>query len=181
MIKGTTIIGIDPSTSATGIVVINKNEPNLTEPLIAYEIKPAPKLTGIDRYVAIITEIMKLVESYRPVFIVIEGYSLNMRHASSVIPLVEIGSLLRFMLRVEKISWLDPRASELKKFATGKGNTPKDTVMLNVYKKWGFEATTNNIADAYVLAMMGLAHIGKLPGATKEMSKIANGLKLKCN
>jgi len=181
MNKGKTIIGIDPSTSATGIVVINKDEPNLTEPLRAYDIKPDKKLTGIDRSVAIVTEIMRFVTFYKPAFVVIEGYSLNLRNSSSVIPLVELGGLLRFMLRVEKISWLDPRASELKKFVTGKGNAQKDMVILNVYKKWGFDAANNNIADAYVLAMMGLAHIGELKGVTKEMEKIAKSLKLKCN
>jgi len=181
MNKGKTIIGIDPSTSATGLVVIDIDDPDLSNPLIAYDIKPTAKLTGIDRSVFIVTEIMKMVTFYRPVFVVIEGYSLNLRNASSVIPLVELGSLLRFMLRVDKTSWLDPRASELKKFATGKGNAPKDVVMLNAYKKWGFDAANNNIADAYVLAMMGLAHIGELKGATKEMEKIAKSLKLKFN
>jgi len=181
MSKGRTIIGIDPSTSSTGIVIINRDGLNLDEPLIACDIKPDKKLTGIDRSLAIVTEIMKLVIPYNPAFVVIEGYSLNMRNVSSVIPLVELGGLLRFMLRVEKISWLDPRASELKKFATGKGNAQKDMVMLNTYKKWGFDAANNNIADAYVLAMMGLAHLGELKGATKEMGKIAKSLELKCN
>jgi len=181
MNKGKTIIGIDPSTSSTGLVVIDVDDLNLSEPLIACDIKPPAKLTGIDRCIFIITEIMKMVTFYRPLFVVIEGYSLNMRNVASVIPLVELGSLLRFMLRVEKISWLDPRASELKKFVTGKGNAQKDMVMLNVYKKWSFDAANNNIADAYVLAIMGLAHIGELKGVTKEMEKIAKSLKLKCN
>ena len=69
---------------------------------------------------------MQTVQDDKPDRIVMEGYSLNMKHASSVIPLVELGGLLRFMLHLDGFKWYDPRATEVKKFVTGKGNSPKD-------------------------------------------------------
>lgn len=47
--------------------------------------------------------------------------------------------------------------TSLKKFATGKGNVPKDNVMLAVFKKWGVEFKSNDLADAYTVARVAYA------------------------
>jgi crossover junction endodeoxyribonuclease RuvC len=109
--------------------------------------------------------------------IVIEGYSLNMKNASSVVPLVEVGCAVRLMLYLDGLTWFDPRAPEVKKFATGKGNAPKDVVMMHVLKRWGHESKTNNTADAYVCAAMGLAASDQLPGTNAEMRAVAEKMK----
>lgn len=44
--------------------------------------------------------------------------------------------------------------TKLKKYITGKGNCRKDLILLNVYKKYGVEFDDDNLADAFVLAMM---------------------------
>ena len=45
----------------------------------------------------------------------------------------------------------------VKRYATGSGAAPKDAVMLSVFKRWSFDPdNNNNLADAYVLARMGL-------------------------
>ena len=110
--------------------------------------------------------------------IVLEGYSLNLQHASSVVPLVELGGLLRFMLFIDGFKWFDPRASEVKKFVTGKGNSPKDQVMMHVLKRWGHTSKSNNTADAFVCAAMGLAHANRLAGVTVDMRAIVGKLGL---
>lgn len=47
------------------------------------------------------------------------------------------------------------------KYATGKGNAPKDTVMLAVARRHpDVEITNNNEADALTLAAMGARHLG---------------------
>lgn len=49
----------------------------------------------------------------------------------------------------------------LKKYATGKGNASKDTVLAAVVKRYlDIDVTDNNIADALVLAAMGARHLG---------------------
>jgi crossover junction endodeoxyribonuclease RuvC len=42
----------------------------------------------------------------------------------------------------------------LKKFASGKGNSKKQEMMLQIYKRWGVELTDDNAADAYSLARL---------------------------
>lgn len=46
---------------------------------------------------------------------------------------------------------------QLKKFATGKGNTSKDNMILPIYKRWGYEHDSDNVRDAYVLANIARA------------------------
>lgn len=41
--------------------------------------------------------------------------------------------------------------SHLKQFVTGKGNSKKELVMKEVYKKWKFDTDDNNEADAFVM------------------------------
>lgn len=167
-------MGIDPSTSATGIVLLKEQE---VSPLLILEHEVKPKdISGMTRNQMIVTAVMEIVHQFHPDKIVIEGYSLNLKNASSVVPLVELGGLLRFMLYLDGLSWYDPRASEVKQFVTGKGNSPKEVVMMNVFKRWGFEAKTNNTADAYVCAAMGLAQANRLQGVNLDMRKIAGAM-----
>jgi crossover junction endodeoxyribonuclease RuvC len=139
------------------------------------------KLTGTERNREIVTVIMETIHELKPDKIVVEGYSLNLKNAASVVPLVELGGLLRFMLVLDGFKWFDPRAPEVKKFATGEGNADKSKMMMNVLKRWGHEPKTHNTADAYVLACMGLAQQNRLKGATKEMLGIVGKLELRCN
>lgn len=178
--KPITSMGIDLSATATGLVTLRETGSAIPETLWEMEVKSKGS-TGVTRAKEVVTVIMEAVHSQNPDKIVVEGYSLNTKNASSIIPLVEIGGLLRFMLHIDGLKWYDPRASEVKKFATGKGNTPKDKVMMHVLKRWNFEAATNNTADAYVLAAMGLAQANRLPGITLDMRKIAGSMGVKCN
>lgn len=169
----TIAIGIDLSTSSTGFAFIGPD----IQPYVS-TIKGDPKKSGMDKHHTMVSRIMERIHAVKHDIIVIEGYSLNMKNASSVVPLVELGGLLRFMLYLDGIPWCDPRASELKKFVTGKGNTKKEHMMMHVLKRWG--VTTNNAdeADAYGLACMGLARLRALP-VTKEMQKIASEMEFR--
>jgi crossover junction endodeoxyribonuclease RuvC len=84
-------------------------------------------------------------------------------------------------MKLDGLKWYDPRATELKKFVCGKGTANKEQVMLQVFKRWGYEAATNNMADGYGLACMGLAQAGRLPGITLDMQKITGALSIRCN
>ncbi len=42
----------------------------------------------------------------------------------------------------------------LKKFATGKGTSKKQEMLLQIYKRWGVEFLDDNAADAYALARL---------------------------
>jgi Holliday junction resolvasome RuvABC endonuclease subunit len=170
-------LGLDLSPSATGVVLLAAPEAAaVPQVLVEREIK-VKGLAGQARYAAIVTEIMIAIHKWSPGRVVLEGYGLNLKNASSVIPLVELGGLMRFMLHLDGFSWLEPTPSEVKKFVTGSGAAPKDQVMMHVLKRWGHVSLTNNTADAYACAAIGLAHAEQPVGATKEMRAIAGKLK----
>jgi Holliday junction resolvasome RuvABC endonuclease subunit len=54
----------------------------------------------------------------------------------------------------------------LKKYASGKGNSKKQEMLLQIYKRWGIEFNDDNAADAYALARMaGRVSIDKVEEA----------------
>ncbi len=174
-----TSLGIDPSATATGLVLLGANGSPTPDLLLEHEIKPK-NLTGVERTRFIVTEIMEIVTERQPDRIVLEGYSLG-KNPNSTIPLVELGGLLRFMLNLDGHRWYDPSANELKKFVAGKGTVQKDQIMMWVLKRWQHTSISNNTADAYGLAAIGLAISNRLPGITQEMRAIAGKLAVRCN
>lgn len=177
-----TALGIDLSTSATGLVLLGGN-PDVGNPICLLEdiVKAPKKETGITRAIAITRKVMETIHEKKPDVIVLEGYSLNMRNASSVIPLVELGGMVRLMMYLDDLKWFDPRATELKKFVTGKGNSKKEEMMMNVLKRWGHTSKSNDTADGYGLACMGLLHLGALWEPPQFQHEVVNALTLKCN
>lgn len=176
-----TSLGVDPSTTATGLVLLRESGTRVPDVVKAWEIKPTGSTNGLERAINITTSIMEIIQEYHPDKIVVEGFSLNTKNASSIIPLVELGTLIRFSMKLDGLKWYDPRATELKKFVCGKGTANKEQVMLQVFKRWGFEAPTNNLADGYGLACMGLAQAGRLPGITLDMQKITGAMAIRSN
>jgi crossover junction endodeoxyribonuclease RuvC len=172
-------LGVDLSTKATGVVLLHSSADG--SPGLLGEWLLTSELDGLDKYRDIVLQLMTMVHGHKPERIVIEGYSLNLKNASSVVPLVELGALFRFMLMLDNLTWLDPRAGEVKLFALGKGNgnAKKNKMLLGVYKRWGFEAKCDDTADAYVCAAIGLAHGGKLKGLTKDMLGVVGQLKIR--
>lgn len=171
-------MGIDASVSATGITVLESNGTPTPKLVYEGEIKPPSKLRGVERYIHITREVMTLVHKHVPDKIVLEGYSLNMKNASSVIPMVELGGLIRFLMHIDGLEWFDPRATEMKKFVSGKGTGDKAMIAMHVLKRWNHESATHNLADSYGLAAMGLAQANRLPSITQSMRQIAGSMKL---
>lgn len=172
-------LGLDPSIKATGVVLLRSNGTPYPDLVIEREIKFDQATEGIQRVRSIVTHIMTLIHEQNPDEIIVEGYSLNTKNASSIIPLVELGGVLRFLMELDGLKWRDPKAGKLKKFITGSGSTPKDQIMMHVLKRWGHTSKTNNTADAYGLACIGLAAANRLPGITVDMRKIAGELPLR--
>lgn len=172
-------LGVDLSATATGVVMLSYFK-GAVSVCFEEEIKPVAMI-GISRADYVAGKLMELIDTTKPNCITVEGYSLNLKNANSVIPLIEIGSVFRYNLFKRGISWLDPSAGQLKTFATGKGNSPKDKVMMHVYKTWGFESSSNNVADAYVLARIGLSKRVQGMLLKDYQYKVIKYLNFKCN
>jgi hypothetical protein len=49
--------------------------------------------------------------------------------------------------------------------------------MQQVYKRWGFEASDNNIADAFVLAKIGQTYLGEFGELTAFQESVITALR----
>lgn len=152
--------GLDLS-SFTGAVALSNDPPvNFSDELTA----PA-NCKGFARLAWFRSRVLKLLATYPPALVVIEGYAFSGKFTNSF--QYEIGSIVRMALHDAGIVWVDIPPTTLKSAVTGSGTSKKEKVLLEVYKKWGFDAPTNNIADAYVLAKIGQAILGVDVGFTK--------------
>jgi crossover junction endodeoxyribonuclease RuvC len=134
-------VGIDPSTK-TGFLAMDEQG----------EVLRAKELTGVGskdpyRMATLIDEVADYVQPGD--FIVIEGFGFASQQA---IQLGGIGWGIRMALLRRNHSYIEASPSQLKKFASGKGNTKKDELAVHIYKNFGFEHPSDNVRDAFVLA-----------------------------
>lgn len=156
------VLGVDPSTK-TGLCVVEEPEEGCKMPRPKGELVAAarPNLTGMARARKIADQVVTFALSKKIDVVAVEGYAMGNRN--SLVTLVEIGTLIRDRLwknGFDRVVVVAPL--QLKKFVLGKGKGQKDEVRLGVFKRWGFEHPSNDVVDAYALAVVGLAHLGKL-------------------
>lgn len=158
-------VGIDPSLRATGVVVLEDDNP---EPAVATVIK-GPDTEGFSRVFDIERRVANVIYQERlrrslgtEVRVAIEHYSFNAKF--KVVALVELGTVLRLSLMKRQLRYIDPSPTQVKKFVGVKGGVkPKKEVAA----LWGFTTKSADIADAYVLAQIargwakGGAHLTK--------------------
>jgi Holliday junction resolvasome RuvABC endonuclease subunit len=91
--------------------------------------------------------------------VVLEGYSYGSQ-GKSVYQIAELGGIVRYSLYATGMPVVEVAPSTLKKFATGKGNSPKDAMIAAAIRRFGFEGSDNNEADAFLLWCMARAAYG---------------------
>jgi crossover junction endodeoxyribonuclease RuvC len=155
-------MGVDPSLTGTGIIVLNANE--IVEKMI---IKTRPKNTIEERFGQIINPVLTIFDHYKPLSLCLEGLSFGSKGNAfaqlSGLHFVLIYNIWEHFRHLIKTTVVPPQT--LKKFVTGKGNVKKQVMLLETYKKWGESFTDDNLCDAYCLARYGLA---LLKGAIKQ-------------
>ena len=147
------VLGVDPSTK-TGIAAADHYGS------VIYTATLSTKEKGIRRAGILGGKLARLLEEFEPDLVVFEGYGYANTH--SLVTLAEIGTVLRYFTLQAEIEYIVVAPPTLKKFITGKGNAKKDHMMLEVFKRFGFDAPNNDVADAVGLAMYGLALNGHL-------------------
>lgn len=143
----TRFIGIDPSTK-TGLVILDKNG----EIIDTMEI--TSKQSDPGRMADIITDTMENLE--QDDVIAIEDFAYGAK-GNAVGIQYGLGYGLRIEMYNNDIKYIEVGPGQLKKFASGKGNTKKDELAVHIYKQWGFESKSDNIRDAFVLAQIARA------------------------
>ena len=136
-----------------------------------------PKAVSIQRIREVYDWTLALLKLYRVSHVGIEGYSfgsLNSRaHATG-----EIGGVIRLALNDLSIPSVEIPPTSLKKFVSGKGNTPKASMGLALYKRYGLYLTNEDQVDSAGLSIMALAFFHRecldLVGTQREsLSKVS--------
>ena len=148
------ILGLDISSTSTGLVALDNNGTVLT----ALAIQPDPNrkkgLDVISRGIIIAQQIAHDVIQLDPDRIVIEDYGFA---SQKIVPQAEVKGIVFMCLRQLGRKWNLVSPNGLKKFV---GAKEKEAIKLEVFKRWGFEHKSNDVIDAYVLARIGYAMNG---------------------
>ena len=164
-VKNGIYVGIDQSMTGTGVVVFDEQANLLGENLIETKAGTHP-MDEVHRIVTLFAETHKFVTSLsngRKVCAVMEDFAFSQTNQ-----MAKLGGLgWHFRIMMSRTDWHFGVCGTqiLKKFVTGKGTSEKEQVMLNCYKRWTFDPSDNNIADAYVLGRISLTAYAKpIPG-----------------
>lgn len=154
----TKVLGIDPSITGTGLVVVNAAGA-VVHNQAAGSI-PEPGLTLMARYRIVVDAVAAAVTKHKPSLVVMEGPALGMNNQGTF-DLWGLLAVIRWELRhsLPFDSLILPTPPELRKWSTGKGNTPKEQMRLLVYKKWGVELPTVDEIEAFTFGLWGLAYL----------------------
>lgn len=148
------VLGIDPSLTSWAAVLLDITTLEYSTFLLQPKSRGVERLSLVQDYAAHV--IAAALRRGRLRKVAIEGYS----HASKFAQhkMGECGAATRIGvadtlgLKHYKTSVIEIAPTRLKKYVTGKGNSPKKVMLLNVYKKWDEEFTDDNLGDAYALA-----------------------------
>jgi Holliday junction resolvasome RuvABC endonuclease subunit len=144
----TDIVGLDLSLSSTGYYLIGGISGNID----------TAKLSGMERIDFILARIAELVHEGN--FVIIENNAFN-AVGSARSKLAELNGIVKFWLWRRKIEYVLVAPSTLKKFILGAGQGEKSLIIREVFKAYELNATTDDEADACVLAHIGACLIGR--------------------
>lgn len=160
-------VGIDLSTK-TGLVILDESGQVQTAKEITSKVKKDP-----ERMIDLTEQLLEHLEDDD--VIAIEGFSYGSRGRGMSFQF-GYGYAVRIAMWTANKPYLIVTPSQLKKYATGKGNSSKDNMILPIYKKWGFEHDSDNVRDAYVLAQIARATKKELE-LTKFQQEIIDDLR----
>lgn len=175
-------IGIDPSLTSTGLVVLGRDG----DLAVAEALRPPKGLTGAARLDALHQQFSRWLRSTRaaidlgryeaPIVAALEGYGYS-ANSQRLAELGEWVGLIKWELWRNNIGFFVVPPARLKKFVTGKGTAQKDEMRLAIYKRWHFEHPSNDVVDAYGLARIALAIAGGADGLTKAQAEVVSAIR----
>lgn len=104
--------------------------------------------------------------------VAIEGYSYGSRN-SHAHALGELGGVIRLTLHDLHIPYVEIVPSARAKYATGKGNASKDTVISAISSRTHHQFATSDEIDAWILWAMCLDHYGHPPLTMPASHRVA--------
>ena len=153
-----TILGLDVSATCTGATLVTVTG-DVIDDVSWAEFKAPKDMRGAERCDWHLGKVMDFVPTRGADLVVIEGYGFS---SHRIVPQVEVGAVLRYFMwsTWEGCRIVEVPPTVLKKFVTGRGNAKKEQVAVGVFKRYAFEHHSQDVVEAFALAMMGLAFWG---------------------
>lgn len=149
------VIGIDPSLTSTGLVILSDDGEMADHRLIRSDPSGGKCADRMKRIETMTREIKTVVEVYEPVIVCIEHYTLG-QNTPGTSDRIEFGGLLRYVLWSCGHCPIEVNQSTLKKWATGKGRFPpgsgKTPMIVSITSRYGVQLASDDEIDAYALA-----------------------------
>lgn len=119
----------------------------------------------------LIDKVLALVRKNAPEIIIVEGYAYSAKGNSGV-SLGELGGIFRDRVIDYPDYFVEATPTELKKFATGKGNASKIEVASALSNRYGQIFKTDDHADVFGLARLGMCMLGLESAKTKQQEQV---------
>jgi len=150
-------IGIDPSFSDTAIVALNEDGVVYQERHVISKVQdnPIPRLT---EYFLKVKEAISFPDNGICCIAIEEPMGMHQGNGAKMgqvfaAVVLAVASAAWYKFEHGAINYaIAVKPTTIKKFVTGKGNAKKDTIIKEIYKRWGFDTDNNNTADAYAIA-----------------------------
>lgn len=145
-------VGIDPSLTGTGVFLLygDKYDGKIIKTV------PSKFSCSISRCDYISELIINFIDEKLKMgldlsMICSEDYFTGI-NGGTVIQLAELSTLIRYKILKRGFPFAVVAPKKLKKFVTGNGNSKKNVMLKAVFKKWEYDLSDDNIADASGLA-----------------------------
>jgi len=166
------VVGIDPSLTCTALVSLDVGVPDAE--VIPRVRRIMSKTRGCERLEEIREQVIAFLDDEMPSVVIIEGFAYNAKGAS-VFEMGGLGWLLRWTFHKMQQPYVVVPPNVLKSYATGAGNSSKEIMLREVFRKWKYEAVDNNDADAFALAKFGVEFVQSRDSWTKKFSALVKG------
>lgn len=159
------VLGFDPSLVSSGYAYHDEELGQVSRGLI----KPG-KRRSTERLKFILDEFESVCISASNPLIFYEGYSMGSR-SGRAFDIGELGGVLKMFAYTHGLTLVLVPPTVLKKFITGKGNSSKEEVVLQLYKRFGYEESQNDKADAIGLYLFGEHFVNQTPAVKALIPK----------
>lgn len=168
------VVGIDPSLTSTGFAYYDSQAKCHTGRIRPNNLRDLDRLRFIEGSILKLLAKVEQETGERVTHVAYEDYAMGKGgkgNPGRVFSIGEAGGIMKMALHKAGVSILLVSPGSLKKFITGKGNTPKDEIPYYIAEHWGYNVQQNDEADAFGLLKMAEAFVsprGTRKGYRKE-------------
>ncbi len=151
------ILGIDPGLNITGYGIINTRSNNEFALIEAGIIKTSRRDLLPRRLYHIYSEILSLINKYKPQVLALEKTFSHYKYPAVVIPISYVRGLACLLCGQKNITLYEYSATRIKKALTGKGHASKEQVQKMVFNLLDLK-TSFSYVDATDALALAIAH-----------------------